>query len=122
QDPLLDQHRPARCRALVVDVQRTTAVRDRPVVDHGHQLGGNLPAHPPRERGSPLAVEVALEPVADGLMEQDAGPARTEHDGHRAGRGIYGAELEDGLARRLPREPTPAFLLQIALEGDAPAP
>ena len=33
-----------------------------------------------------LAVEVAFQPVADGLVQQHAGPARAEHDGHLAGR------------------------------------
>ena len=35
---------------------------------------------------TPLAIEVALEPVPDRLVEEDAGPARTEHDRHGAGR------------------------------------
>jgi hypothetical protein len=33
-----------------------------------------------------LAVEVAFQPVADRLVQQDAGPARAEHHGHLAGR------------------------------------
>src|SRR2546425_139126 len=121
EDALLDQHRPPRRRALVVDVERTAAVRDRPVVDHGHELRGDLLAHPSRERRGSLAVEVALEAVADRLVEQDARPARPEHDGHRAGGSVHGAELEDGLARRLPREPAPALVLEEEVERDAPA-
>src|SRR2546425_8276523 len=83
--------------------------------------GGDLLAHPSGERRGSLAVEVALEAVADGLVEQDARPARPEHDGHRAGRSVHGAELEDGLARRLPREPAPALVLEEEVERDAPA-
>src|SRR5438445_1014731 len=62
ENALLDQHRPPCRRALVVDVERAAAVRERPVVDHGHELGGDLLAHPPGERRGSLAVEVALEP------------------------------------------------------------
>src|SRR2546430_2657266 len=108
-------------RALVHDGERTGAVRARPVVDPRHEVGVALLAHPSRERRGSLAVEVALEAVADGLVEQDARPARPEHDGHRAGRSVPGAELEDGLARRLPREPAPALVLEEEVERDAPA-
>src|SRR5881396_4349115 len=108
-------------RSCMKPTGRTAAVRDRPVVDHGHELGGDLLAHPSRERRGSLAVEVALEAVADGLVEQDARPARPEHDGHRAGRSVHGAELEDGLARRLPREPAPALVLEKEVERDAAA-
>jgi hypothetical protein len=59
--------------------------------------------------------------VADGLVEQDAGPARPEHDGHRARRGVHRAELEDSLARRLLRVLAPAFVLEIKIERDTPA-
>jgi hypothetical protein len=51
----------------------------------------------PEKALEPFAVEVALEAVADGLVQQDAGPARAEHHGHLA-RG-RGARLEVGQRR-----------------------
>ena len=50
------------------------------------------------EGGGLLAVEVGFEAVADGFMEQDAGPAGAEDDFHFAGGSGDGAELEDGSA------------------------
>ena len=51
------------------------------------------------EGGGLLAVEVGFEAVADGFMQQNAGPAGAEHDFHLArGRG-HGSELQDRLAR-----------------------
>jgi hypothetical protein len=73
--------------ALVVHVERAAAVLQGAVVDHGHALGGDaLADHAGVGRGT-LAVEVAFQAVADRFVQQHAGPARSEHDGHRAGRG-----------------------------------
>ena len=50
-----------------------------------------------------LAIEVALEAVADGFVQQDARPARTEHDRHHAGRRRPRFQIDqrlvDGLVR-----------------------
>jgi hypothetical protein len=51
----------------------------------------------PAEGGAFLAVEVAFQAMADGLVKQDAGPAIAEHDGHQAGRGRAGAQVDPGL-------------------------
>jgi hypothetical protein len=72
--------------ALVVHVQRTAAVLQGAVVDHGDALGGDALADHAGIRGT-LAVEVAFQAVADRFVQQHAGPARSEHDGHRTGRG-----------------------------------
>src|SRR3989442_266157 len=120
QDPVLDQDRPAGRRAFVVDVEGAPAVRDRPVVDHRYQLGSDLLPHAPGESRSALAVEVALETVPDGLVQENARPARAEHDRHRAGRRVDRAELEHGLARRLRSESAPAAFLEEEIEGHAP--
>ena len=121
EDAVLDQHGAAGRRALVVHVERAAPVRDGAVVDHGHQLGGDLLADAPGEGRHALAVEVALEAVTDRLVQQDAGPARPEHDGHRAGRRVDRAQLDDRLARGLGREAGPALLLEEEVEGHAAA-
>jgi hypothetical protein len=48
------------------------------------------------EGGCLLAVEVGFEAVADGLVQQDAGPSGAEDDGHLTCRGGDGVELQDG--------------------------
>ena len=59
----------------------------RAVVEHGHALGGDALADAAGERARALAVEVALEAVADRLVQQHAGPARAEDDAHHPGLG-----------------------------------
>ena len=51
-----------------------------------------------------LAIEIGFQAVADGFVQQDAGPAGTEHHGHFAGRRFHGVQLHDGLARGFARE------------------
>ncbi len=67
--------------------------RDRAVVDDGDALRRDALADAAGERARALAVEVAFEAVADRLVQQDAGPAGAEHDGHRAGGRVARARL-----------------------------
>src|SRR5205807_449315 len=48
-----------------------------------------------------LAVEIALQPMTDRLVEQDARPAGSEDDVESAGRGWDRAEVDQRLAERL---------------------
>ena len=64
-------------------------------------------------------MEVALEAVADGLVQQDAGPAGGENDIHLAGRAVDGLEV----CRRLKADPKTRGVLIVMLtakgdEGD----
>src|SRR5690606_15406606 len=72
--------------ALVIDVERAAAVGNGAVVEHGDALGRHALADAAAEGARALAVEVAFEAVAHGFVEQDAGPARTQHHGHLARR------------------------------------
>ena len=64
-----------------------------------HSRAGHLLADAAAEGGDALAVEVGFEAVADGFVQQDAGPAGAEHHGHFAGGRVDGVQLDDGLAR-----------------------
>ena len=57
-----------------------------------------------------LAVEIALEAVADGLVQQDARPARSQHDRHLAGRRLLGGERHETLVEGLAHRRLPAIL------------
>ena len=63
--------------ALVVDVERSAAIRQRAVVDHRDAARRDALADAAGERARALAVEVALKSMADRFVQQDAGPART---------------------------------------------
>ena len=43
-------------------------------------------------------VEIRFEAVADGFMQEDAGPTGAEDDSHLSGRRFNGAELHNSLA------------------------
>ena len=85
--------------AFVVHVERTAAAADGAVVDHGAERAGDLLADAAAEGRDALAIEIGFEAVADGFVQQDAGPAGPEHHGHFAGRRFDRAQLHDGLAR-----------------------
>ena len=98
EDAVFDQDVLLRGIAFVIDVERTAAVGDGAVVDHGAERAGHLLANAAGEGGDAFAVEVGLQAVADGFVEQNAGPAGAEDDGHFACRGFDGVELDDGLS------------------------
>src|SRR5271156_1704290 len=79
QDAVLDQHAAAGGGTPVVDGERAAARRHGAVIDHGHALGRHLPAHQAGKGRGLLAVEVAFEAVAHGLVQHHAGPAGAEH-------------------------------------------
>ena len=86
QDAVLDQHVALRRAAFIVDIERATPVGQGAVVEHGHAFGRHALADTPGECRRTLAVEIALQAVANGLVQQHAGPARAQHDRHHAGR------------------------------------
>src|ERR1700687_1107759 len=121
QDALLDQHRAPGGSSFVVDVERAPTVRDRAVVDHGAQGRCDRLAEELGERRRLLAIEVAFETVADGLVEQHAWPSGAEDDRHGAGRGIDGLQVAQRLIGRRPREAQIAIVLHQKVELNAAA-
>ncbi|EXI70363.1 MAG: hypothetical protein AW07_04130 [Candidatus Accumulibacter sp. SK-11] len=103
QDAVLDQHRPLRRVAFVVDVQRTAPPGNRAIVDDGHSAGGNAAADATGEGRTSLAVEVALESVANGFVQEDSRPAGAEDDRHRSRRCRSRGQVGDSLMHRFPR-------------------
>src|SRR5690606_11682455 len=85
---VLDQGGALRGRALVVDVERAAALVERAVIDDGHAWRRHALAHAPGVGAGALAVEVALQAMADRFVQQHAGPAAAEHHRHHAGRGV----------------------------------
>ena len=100
---------------------RAAAVGHGAVVDDGDLFAGDLLADEAGEGGGLLAVEVGFEAVADGFVEQDAGPAGAEDDFHLAGGGGDGAELQDGGAGGLAGEVLGGLGAFEEVEGDAAA-
>ena len=72
------------------------AVGHAAVVDDGDFFAGDLLSDEAGEGGGFFAVEVGFKAVAHGFVQQDAGPAGAEDDGHLACGGGDGVELEDG--------------------------
>src|SRR6266567_643784 len=118
---VLDEDVAPRGNTLVVHVEGAAPVGDGAVVDHRHELGGDLLPHAPGEGRGLLAVEVSLEPVAHRLVEEDARPAGTQYHRHLPRRRLHGMELHRGLPHRLGCESPPAFAFEEKLQGHAPA-
>ena len=103
QHAILDQDVAARRRAFIIDGDRPAPVGDCAVVQHRHAARRDLLPHQPREGRGLLAVGVALKPVTDRLMQQDAGPAGAKrHIHHPRGR-IDGAQVDQRDPERLAR-------------------
>ncbi|MNQ89156.1 hypothetical protein D3C85_1044540 [compost metagenome] len=66
-------------------------------------------------------MEVALEAVADGFVQQDAGPAGAEDHVHLARRAVDGVEVDQGLAQGLVDLALPAVGGEPGLEAGAAA-
>ena len=66
-------------------------------------------------------MEVALEAVADGLVQQDAGPAGAQDHVHLARRAVDGVEVDQGLAQGLVHLGLPAFGRHPGLEAGSAA-
>ena len=97
EDAVLDQHIALAGAALVIDVERTAAIGQRAVVQHGDSLGRHALADAAAEGAGALAVEVAFQAMAHGFVQQHAGPAGAKHHGHFACR--RGARLQVGEGR-----------------------
>ena len=95
EDAVLDQHVLLRRRALIVHIERAAPVGHGAVVDHRHFGRRDLLADQAGEGRGLLAVEVGFQPMTDGLVQQNAGPAGAEHDLHLACRSIDRAELQN---------------------------
>ena len=68
-----------------------------------------------------LAIEVGFESVADGFVQQDAGPAGAEDDFHFAGGRFARVELQDRLAGGFLGEVFGSLFTEEEVEGDASA-
>ena len=98
-------------------VERAAPVADRAVVDHGDAGRRDALADPARKGRGALAVEIALEAVADRLVQQHARPAGAEHHRHLARRRGDRFEVHQRLRQRDVDRPVPALRLeQVVVE------
>ncbi len=86
ENTVLDQHIALAGVALVVHIERAPAVRQGAVIQHGDPFCRHALTDATGKCAGPLAVEVALQAVANGFMQQNTGPAGAEHHGHFTGR------------------------------------
>ena len=81
-----------------------------------------MPDHSGEGRGL-LAVEIALEPVSDRLVQHDPRPTRSENDGHLARRRGHRAEIDERLTQSFVdlRLPLPRIEIEIVADPTARA-
>ena len=110
----------ARLVAFVVDVDRPARLEERRVVDHAAQLARDDVADLAGVVARAAAVEVRLEPVTHGFVEEDPAVARREHDLHRPRRRLLRVEHPDRLLGRVLRVLLGRVPVEVA-ERRAPA-
>ena len=84
EDAVFDQHVALAGVAFIIDIERAAPVGQGAVVQYRDAFGRHALADAATEGAGALAVEIAFQAVADGLVQQDAGPARAEHHSHLA--------------------------------------
>ena len=70
-------------------------------VNDGHAGGGHTLSNSTSERRTALAIEITFETMTNRFVQQDAGPARAQHNGHGAGGSGAGVEVDAGLMHGL---------------------
>ena len=119
QHAFLDEDGAARRRAFVVHRGGAALVGIGPVVDDRDELARDLLADPSRVHRETLQVQVGLEAVPDGLVdERPAGLARQDDRVRPRGCGL-GADVEDGPPRRVPGRLLDRFVGQHLEAGRA---
>src|SRR5439155_15572957 len=113
EDAVFDKRGRRGGRSLIIDAERAAPVGEGAVIDDGDALGGDPLAHQAREGARLLAVEIALKPMADGLVQQNARPARAQDHIHLAGGGGLCFERDDALAHRFAHRVLPATFIDI---------
>src|SRR5271167_5283691 len=121
QNSILDQHGFLRGLAFVVNVQGATTPRHGAVVHHSALFAGYSLADQAGECRCLLAIEVGFQAVAHGLVQQNAGPSRTEHDFHVAGGSFARVELQNSLACSLLGKELWSLVAKKEVECNPPA-
>ena len=121
QNSIFDQHGFLRRLAFVIHIQRPAPPRHGAVVDHRAFFAGHAFADQPGKCRRLLAIEVGFQPVADGLVQQNAGPSRTEHDFHVSRRSFARIELQNRLPRGFFGKELRSFVAEEEVERNPPA-
>src|SRR5687767_3602265 len=93
QHPVLDEDRAVRLRPFVIHRGRAALARVRAVVDDRDQRARDLLADLARVHAHPLQVQVGLEPVTDGFVDEGAPRLARQDDGVRAGGRRLGGDV-----------------------------
>ena len=86
---------------LIVHAQGTAAPGQGAVIDDGAQAGRHALTDTTAVGGAALAVEVALQTMADRLVQQHARPAGAHDHRHATGRGGNRLQIDQRLTQRL---------------------
>ena len=87
--------------SFVIHVERSTAERNGAVVNNGAKLRSHLLSNETGKCRRLLTIEVGLQTVTDGFVQENARPSRPEYDFHRTSRSINSTKLQDRLTRTL---------------------
>lgn len=120
ENSVLDEDVRFRLVAFVVDVDGAAALDDGRVVDDRAELGGDRLADLACVVARAFPVEVGLEPVAYGLVEEDSAVSRAKDDLELARRSRPGVQEGQSLAGGALRVPLRGLAVEVG-EGHPPA-
>src|SRR5882672_11264700 len=119
---LLDEGAAPRLVALVVHVDGAATLQERRVVHDRAQFAGDVVTDLARIVARPFSVEIGLQPVAHGLVKQDAAVARRQYDLHLTCGRVVRGEHRDRLPSGFASMPHRALALEVTHPGaSAPA-
>src|SRR5437016_13029014 len=84
---------------FVVYVKRAAPPRHRAVVNDRAFLACNTLANEPGKSGRLFTIKIGFQSMADGFMQEHAGPAGTKDNFHFTGRSLEGIQLKNRLSR-----------------------
>ena len=112
QDSVFDQDGPGRGRAFIVDVERSPPGGQRAVIHDRAYVGRDALTDQITERRRLLAIEIRLQTVPNGLVQQNPGPAAPQDHGQNARGRVHGIEIQDRLPGGFSRiRPRPIFFM-----------
>ncbi len=116
QNTIFNQHGAARGRAFVINGQAPAPIGQRPIIHHRNAGRRHTLANTPGKYRGAFAVEITLQPVTNGFMQQNAGPTSAQHNFHGTGWRRLGFQRNQRLPQSFIHSALPCFFIQQTVD------
>jgi hypothetical protein len=121
QDAVLDEHAASRLVALVVDVDGSTRLQQRRIIDDGTELACHRLTHLAGVVARSFAIEISLEPVPYRLVQKDAAVTGSQHHLELTCWRLASVEHGDRLTRCFGCVPLRSLVVEVGQRHASPA-